>query len=39
MTDSGIVGVRGLAIAAPSLAVVGQFDALIDELQARCCGK
>jgi len=39
MTDSSIVGVRGLAVTATNSAVVGQFDALIDELQARRCGK
>ena len=32
MTDTDIVDVRGLAVTAPNQAVVGQFDALIDEL-------
>jgi tetratricopeptide (TPR) repeat protein len=32
MTDTDIVDVRGLAVTAPNSTVVGQFDALIDEL-------
>jgi hypothetical protein len=32
MTDTDTVDVRGLAVTAPNQAVVGQFDALIDEL-------
>ena len=39
MTVSSINGVRGLAVTALNSAVVGQFDALIDELQARRRGK
>ena len=32
MTDINIADVRGLALTAPSSAVVGQFDSLVDEL-------
>ena len=32
MTNTGMVDIRGLAVTAPNSAVVGQFDALVDDL-------